>query len=424
VARQGWDGKGRFGFSVGAVARGTPAAAMSLVPPGSAARRPTAVVGALLLFGWLAALGPGTPAATASAPAANRKPAVSGARATRASASRTDDGRVPGRSPGRPSGRASGRSVGQATGPATGGTTTGGATARRAGAAASGVASAAGGPPKPGQPPALRFPLWPPSVAPPLSLAPTPGPGNAGPPVDCRRVKCIALTFDDGPGPYTARLLRMLAAAHVRATFFLIGRNIRGREAIVRQELAQGDVIGDHTWTHPDLSALSSSAIRSQLARTLAEIRRATGGGTPLMRPPYGATNHRVAAIARSMGFAQILWSVDTNDWRDRNSRIVAHRAVTWAHRNDIILMHDIHPTTVAAVPQILRGLARRGFTFVTVPELFGDRPLRPGGVYFNGPPVPAKKAPAAKAPAATATPTTDASANVAPGGGARPPSA
>ncbi len=408
MALPGWEGKGRFGSPAGAVvARGAPVKAMSLVPPGSTARRRTAVVGALLLFGWLAAFGPGTSAATASAPAANRTPAVSGARATGASASRADHGRVPGRSPGRPAGKASGRPAGQATGPAAGGA---GSTA--GGVAASGVASTAGGPagPSTGPSAALRFPLWPPSVVPPLSLAPTPGlpdPGGAGPPVDCRRVKCIALTFDDGPGPYTARLLGMLAAAHVRVTFFLVGGNIRGREAIVRQELAQGDAIGDHTWTHPELSALSSAAIRSQLARTLAEIRRATGGGTPLMRPPYGATNHRVAAVARSMGFAQILWSVDTNDWRDRNSRIVAHRAVTWAHRNDIILMHDIHPTTVAAVPQILRGLARRGFTFVTVPELFGDRPLRPGGVYFTGPPVPAKKAPAGVAPGGAQPPST-----------------
>ena len=215
-----------------------------------------------------------------------------------------------------------------------------------------------------------------------------------------------AMRADYAHDPGRAAVQR-LAAAHVRVTFFLIGGNIRGREAIVRRELAQGNAIGDHTWTHPDLSALSSSAIRSQLTRTLAEIRRATGGGTALMRPPYGATDHRVAAIARRMGFAQILWSVDTNDWRDRNSRIVAHRAVTWAHRNDIILMHDIHPTTVAAVPQILRGLARRGFTFVTVPELFGDRPLRPGGVYFTGPPVPAKKAPAGVAPGGAQPPST-----------------
>ncbi|WP_433174404.1 polysaccharide deacetylase family protein [Actinoallomurus sp. CA-150999] len=230
----------------------------------------------------------------------------------------------------------------------------------------------------------LRFLSWPPRAA----ASPA-----ARPEVDCRKVKCIALTFDDGPGPYTAKLLDMLAARHVKVTFFLIGGNIRGREALVRRELAEGHAIGDHSWSHPQLSAMSDGAVRSELARTLGEIRRATGGGTPLMRPPYGATNRRVAAVTRHMGMAQILWSVDTNDWLDRNSAIVAHRAVSWAHPGDIILMHDIHPTTVNAVPKILVGLARRGFTFVTVPELFGGHALKPGQTYFDGP-VPERKSP------------------------------
>jgi peptidoglycan/xylan/chitin deacetylase (PgdA/CDA1 family) len=103
------------------------------------------------------------------------------------------------------------------------------------------------------------------------------------------------------------------------------------------------------------------------------------------MRPPYGATDRHVGKVARSLGLAQIVWNVDTDDWRDRNSAIVAHRAISRAHRGDIILMHDIHPTTVRAVPKILRGLAKRGFTFVTVPELLAAHPLKPGRVYFDG---------------------------------------
>jgi peptidoglycan/xylan/chitin deacetylase (PgdA/CDA1 family) len=219
------------------------------------------------------------------------------------------------------------------------------------------------------------------------------GPGNATrpkrpprpqpPKVDCRVKKCVALTFDDGPGPYTTKLLSMLAARRVRVTFFLIGGNIRGREGIVRQELAQGHAIGDHTWSHPDLSTLPKQAVGSQLTRTLREITKVTGGPTPLMRPPYGATDKRVGKVARTLGLAQILWSVDTNDWLDRDSAIVARRAIK-AHRGDIILMHDIHPTTVNAVPRILRGLAQRGFTFVTVPELLAAHPLKPGKVYYD----------------------------------------
>jgi peptidoglycan/xylan/chitin deacetylase (PgdA/CDA1 family) len=205
------------------------------------------------------------------------------------------------------------------------------------------------------------------------------------PAVDCRRVKCVALTFDDGPGPYTAKLLGMLAAHHnARVTFFLIGGNIRGREDIVRREVAQGHVVGDHTWDHPDLSRLPKKRIHTELARTLDEIDRVTGGRVTLMRPPYGATGKRVKRVAKALGLAQIIWDVDTDDWRDRNSAIVAHRAIFRARRGDIILMHDIHPTTVNAVPAILRGLARRGFTLVTVPDLLAAHPLKPGHVYFD----------------------------------------
>jgi peptidoglycan/xylan/chitin deacetylase (PgdA/CDA1 family) len=210
-------------------------------------------------------------------------------------------------------------------------------------------------------------------------------PAPSRPPVDCRKVKCVALTFDDGPGPYTARLLRMLAARHAKATFFLIGGNIHGREAVVRQELAEGHAIGDHTWSHPDLDHLSEKQIREQLIRTLTAITRVTGRPVHLMRPPYGATGRHVGKVARRLGLAQVIWNVDTDDWLDRNSAIVAHRAITRAHRGDIILMHDIHPTTVRAVPKILRGLAKRGFTFVTVPELLAAHPLKPGRVYFHG---------------------------------------
>jgi peptidoglycan/xylan/chitin deacetylase (PgdA/CDA1 family) len=216
----------------------------------------------------------------------------------------------------------------------------------------------------------------------PAPVRPAPPPARR---IDCRVAKCVALTFDDGPGPYTRKLLGMLATHHAKATFFLIGGSIPGREAIVRRELAEGHAIGDHTWHHPQLSALPDRAIRSELARTLAEIRKATGGTTAIMRPPYGATNRRVGVVTRKLGLTQILWSVDTNDWRDRNTRVVAHRAISRAHRNDIILMHDIHPTTVNAVPKILDGLSRRGFTFVTVPELFAGRPLKPGFTYLAG---------------------------------------
>lgn len=217
-------------------------------------------------------------------------------------------------------------------------------------------------------------------------LPPERTPQPAQPPAtDCRRLKCVALTFDDGPGPYTTRLLGMLAShRHARVTFFLIGENIPGREGIVRQEIAQGHVVGDHTWDHPDLTTLSDRRIRAEIARALAEIVRVTGQPVTLMRPPYGATDKRVGKVAKALRLAQIIWDVDTDDWRDRNSAIVAHRVISQARRGDIVLMHDIHPTTVNAVPTILRGLAKRGFTLATVPELLAAHPPKPGRVYFD----------------------------------------
>ncbi|MFI6598060.1 polysaccharide deacetylase family protein [Nonomuraea sp. NPDC050536] len=200
---------------------------------------------------------------------------------------------------------------------------------------------------------------------------------------NCRRVKCVALTFDDGPGPYTNHLLDILHRRGVKATFFLIGQSVaadRGRT--VRRILAEGHEIGNHTWNHPQLSMLSRPGIRYQLTRTERLVKRLTGVHMRMMRPPYGATDRRVAAECRREGLAQILWTVDTNDWRDRVSSIVARRAGA-AKPGSIILMHDIHRTTVAAVPRLIDKLKHKGYTFVTVPDLFG-KPLVPGRKYVE----------------------------------------
>nr|WP_033424629.1 polysaccharide deacetylase family protein [Actinomadura flavalba] len=199
--------------------------------------------------------------------------------------------------------------------------------------------------------------------------------------VDCGRRKCVALTFDDGPMGATSRLLGILERRRVRVTFFLVGRNAASHPEIVRRTAAGGHELANHSDTHTDLGAASSRKVRDELARTQRAIRQATGTTPTLMRPPYGSTDGTVAAAAKREGLAQILWSVDPLDWQVRDARTVAQRVVRRTRPGDIVLLHDIHPTTVAATPVIIDRLAANGYTFVTVTELFGHRP-QPGRRY------------------------------------------
>ncbi|MCT9933535.1 polysaccharide deacetylase family protein [Planotetraspora sp. A-T 1434] len=200
--------------------------------------------------------------------------------------------------------------------------------------------------------------------------------------IDCTRLKCVALTFDDGPGDNTGKLLDILAAHHARATFFMLGQMINDETRdFVRRMVSEGHEVGNHSWDHASLAGLSNDALKRELQRTQEVVQQVTGVRMTVMRPPYGSTNQQVEAATREEGLAQIMWAVDTLDWRDRNSAIVAKRCAE-AKAGDIVLMHDIHPTTVDAVPHLLDELDRKGFTYVTVSELFGS--LTPGKQYFN----------------------------------------
>lgn len=221
-----------------------------------------------------------------------------------------------------------------------------------------------------------------PTTVPPVT-GPTQSPPGDGDVVDCSTLKCIALTFDDGPGPYTAKLLQELASKDVRATFFLIGRSVGTRPELVKAELAAGHAVGNHTYEHLDLVKLDAATIGFQVDRTAAAILDATGVRPTLLRPPYGATNPTVKAVARERGYAQILWNVDTEDWKNRNVATTTQRALDGARPGAIILMHDIHPTTVQAVPGIIDALRARGYTLVTVPQLIGTPEA--GKTYSSG---------------------------------------
>jgi peptidoglycan N-acetylglucosamine deacetylase A, putative len=190
--------------------------------------------------------------------------------------------------------------------------------------------------------------------------APAPTTGN----------KVIALTFDDGPGPYTAHLLDILDKYGAKATFFLIGSKVSGQASVVRSIQARGHQLGNHSWSHPELPKLSVDQIAGEIDRTNEAIRQATGVKPSILRPPYGAINGVVLEQLRARGMSSILWSVDTRDWADRNSQIVCSRAVAGARPGAIILMHDIHQASVNAVPCILSSLNHRGYSFVTIHRL------------------------------------------------------
>jgi peptidoglycan/xylan/chitin deacetylase (PgdA/CDA1 family) len=201
--------------------------------------------------------------------------------------------------------------------------------------------------------------------------------------VDCRRVRCVALTFDDGPGPYTRQLLTTLARYDAKATFFVVGQNVVASPAIVRAEIAAGHEVGNHSWSHRDLSRLSRKDLTDQLTWDDQAIQNAAGSRPVLIRPPYGAIS---ATLRSSVDRPLILWNVDTLDWKFRNSKHVTQAALAAVRPGSIVLMHDIHPTTVQAVPQILDALSRQGYHFVTVSQLEAGTSLQPGHVYSSGP--------------------------------------
>ena len=203
---------------------------------------------------------------------------------------------------------------------------------------------------------------------------PKPAPAPAAPvPAPTTGNKVIALTFDDGPGPYTAQLLDILDQHSAKATFFLIGSKVSSQANVVRSIQARGHQLGNHSWSHPELPKLPVDQIAGEIDRTNDAIKQATGVTPTVMRPPYGAVNSAVLEQLRLRGMSSILWSVDTRDWADRNSEIICSRAVAGAHPGAIILMHDIHQTSVGAVPCILSALKQQGYSFVTVQGLLGN---------------------------------------------------
>ncbi|MFJ4964078.1 polysaccharide deacetylase family protein [Streptomyces sp. NPDC088729] len=200
---------------------------------------------------------------------------------------------------------------------------------------------------------------------------------------DCRRAKCIALTFDAGPGEDTPELLDILKEKKVRATFFLLGRDhVVKHPDTVRRIADEGHEVANHTWTHKILTDREPEEIRAELEKTQRAIEEITGERPRLMRPPQGRTDDTVSEISKELGLSQILWSATAKDFSTNDSALIRKRILDQAGRDGVILLHDIYDGTVPAVPGIIDALREDGYTFVTVPELMAPAEPEPGTVY------------------------------------------
>ncbi len=194
--------------------------------------------------------------------------------------------------------------------------------------------------------------------------------------------RTVALTFDDGPHPeYTGRILRILSRHEVPAVFFPLGRHIERYPDLVREAARRGHLIGNHTYRHRHLIFLSRKAIGEELRRCSSLIEEITGREPRFFRPPRGLLGWSALREAARMGMRTVLWSCSAKDWTRPGVNVIARRVLSGSRRGSIILLHDAkfddleedRDQTVRALPLIIRGLRRRGYRFVSLPELIGD---------------------------------------------------
>jgi peptidoglycan/xylan/chitin deacetylase (PgdA/CDA1 family) len=187
----------------------------------------------------------------------------------------------------------------------------------------------------------------------------------------------VALTFDDGPTPYyTPQVLNILQEYGVKATFFCIGRQVANYPDLVRQEYAAGHIVGNHSWSHPNLTFFSPAVILSQLTLTSDAIQKATGGRPTFFRPPYGAFNRQVLTDAYHLGLTTVIWNADPRDWSRPGTDVIIARVLGQTGYGTIIVMHDgggNRLQTIAALPTIITALRDHGIRFVTLQQLVDD---------------------------------------------------
>jgi peptidoglycan/xylan/chitin deacetylase (PgdA/CDA1 family) len=188
------------------------------------------------------------------------------------------------------------------------------------------------------------------------------------------RRKVVAIGFDDGPAADTSAFVSMLERNRVHATFFMIGEQVTSVYGpTLRRELRAGDALGDHTFTHPDLT--TSDDVEGQLQDTLEAIRAQTGYTPCVFRPPYGDYDTSILRTARSLGLATVLWNVDPSDWALPGTAAIEQRVLAQVRPGSIVISHDgggPRGQTLAAYPEIIASLRSRGYSFETIPQLLG----------------------------------------------------
>lgn len=247
------------------------------------------------------------------------------------------------------------------------------------------------------QAPKPAVPAEKPTLAP---VKPKASPTPTEPPITFNSVHVdgpfIALTFDDGPNAtLTPKLLDLLAARHLKATFFVVGQNAADHPEILKRAVREGHEIANHSWSHPNLARMSDEAVRRELQKTDDAITAAIGKRPTLLRPPYGSITARQKKwIHEEFGYRIIIWDVDPLDWKRPGPSVVTARILKETKAGSIVLSHDIHPPTIEAMPATFDQLMRKGFKSVTVTELLA-----------MATPVPPKPTPSPSAPRALPIP-------------------
>jgi peptidoglycan/xylan/chitin deacetylase (PgdA/CDA1 family) len=188
----------------------------------------------------------------------------------------------------------------------------------------------------------------------------------------------IALTFDDGPGPDTPRIIRVLRRARAPATFFFVGQQLDFFGSMLRAEAHQGFSIGDHTQNHAPLGLLRAGEQRRQLVTAARHARRYGVENLSFFRPPYGSYNRHTLQVAHALGMLMVLWTIDTGDFRRPGVRAIVNAVLSRAQPGAIVLMHDgggPRRQTAQALPIVIRRLRRRGYRLVTIPQLLAEDP-------------------------------------------------
>lgn len=219
--------------------------------------------------------------------------------------------------------------------------------------------------------PSTRSTPSPQTQAPTQEPSQSPSPSKTAGPVegvDCAdpKIKCVALTFDDGPGRYTADLLNLFSERGVRATFYVQGSNVGGYPGTMELMQELGMEIGNHSWDHREFTRLSSDSEKWQVTATDEALRKVGVKPAGGLRPPYGAYDKSTLALGQPL----VLWDVDPEDWRKPGTKELVRRVTAQVKPGSIVVMHDVHRSTVEAMPALLDALEAKGYTVVRVSDV------------------------------------------------------